>query len=105
MSCTTQRLGSDQGGSTALSVRCVAMEMCEERERERVRRRGSIILTIRHLLRGVYERASEGSKEIGMRVSLRISEWWLMWLDRCVVALVGGLVMGLLGGWLVFMCV
>lgn len=41
-----------------------AMGMCSdgyvrERERERVRRRGSI-LTIRHLLLGVYERASEG---------------------------------------------
>lgn len=35
-----------------------------------------------------------------MRVSLRISEWWLMWLDRCVVALVSGLVVGVLGGWL-----
>lgn len=36
-----------------------------------------------------------------MRTSFRISEWWLMWLDRCVVALVGGLVVGVLGGWLV----
>jgi len=36
-----------------------------------------------------------------MRVSLSISEWWLGWLDRCVAALVGGLVVGMLGGWLV----
>lgn len=77
MSCITQRLGRDQGGSTALSVRCVA-EMCEERERERVRRGGSIILTIRHLLPGVCMRASEGSKEYAYETKLdnkRVVAW------------------------------
>ena len=81
-----------------------AMGMCSdgyvrERERERVRRRGSI-LTIRHLLRGVYERADDGQIGDSIMRAWTISEWWLGWLDRCVVALVGGLVVGVLGGWL-----
>lgn len=35
-----------------------------------------------------------------MRASWTISEWCLTWLDRCVVATLGGLVVGCLGGWL-----
>lgn len=61
---------------------------------------GVALLTVWHLLRGVYERAREGSKEIDMTARLSISEWWLGWLDRCVVATLGGLVAGVLGGWL-----
>lgn len=35
-----------------------------------------------------------------MRASWTISEWCLTWIDRCVVATLGGLVVGLLCGWL-----
>lgn len=35
-----------------------------------------------------------------MKARLSISEWWLTWIDRCVVATLGGLVVGLLCGWL-----
>ena len=61
---------------------------------------GVALLTVWHLLRGVYERADDGQIGDSIMRAWTISEWWLMWLDRWVAATLGGLVAGVLGGWL-----
>ena len=53
-----------------------------------------------HLLATGYERADDGQLGDSIMRAWTISEWCLAWLDRCVVATLGGLVVGMLGGWL-----